>query len=1261
MCSPPALGDPCPSGGLTRQGNTEPLPGLGISNPVHLASGNKYQLEVDLPPNPQAPGLELVRHYNGLARLTGALGSNWSFSYDVQLQRRGSRWYAQQSDGSVQIADHVSRQGKGFLWRWRNGRELRFDSRGRLIRIRDGGRKWVDIHRHEATHPLAGKIHRIQTPDGKELLFEYADVHGQTVVAAVQTPLGRFQYRYEVPPADSGHRTLRLVAVLRPDGMGRIYHYEPTAQSGNPYALTGISLMAHGRPARRLTSWEYDRYSRVTRIHHHGRALSSLDIAYLESGASGRIGHTRVSNRHGNATDIHFLRDADGRYRMLGPDLEYDTAGRLARMGDTALLRTPGGALRGVDVRHTGWPGLHLQYHRPKRQLTWYSASTGSTEQQADASGRPASLRYANGDTLELSYDAQNRPVELVATGGRSKTSHATRLQWRGKSLYRIEHPYERESRRLSESGAVLERSIERPPLFGGPAVRFHEVFHYDAHGHLIRHDLPEGGALVYAWAAGAGSRPRLVKLIWEDAVGRQHVVVDSRRPRPSNPRSSADYAAYPGYRYGNGLELLTLARASPHADALFLSRAGTLLWHQSRRYDDAGRVMRDQHDYPDPVAPFGVTGEDLRFTYDSSSRLKGVRQYYGPVFGGRESLQETGPENNEPSAHAENWWFAWHDDGRLAALKHDGVTDRLQADYDAAGLPRRYGARILHYGPSRRLEQITVGESPGAERVVAEYRHNAFGHRIMKKVGEEIVHFLYWHDRLVAEARSEDADTPPVVTRRYLHVGSTPIGMIDYPRPGSPRLYFVHADLSGAPRMLTDERGDIRWMASYSPLGQAQKTAGDLAFPLRLPGQYEDFETGWHDNLLRTYVPGAGHYLEPDPVGPLPGSDTYGYAAQQPWRYADPSGLLLFAFDGTRYSADTRGNVWKLAQAYGSSAHYHSGPGNSSFLDWDAVVAWRAGRILENQWQSLLTSLELQPRGVTMPIDIVGFSRGAALARHFANRIASHTRDGVFTVQDDIRGQVSACVDLRFMGLFDTVAQFGIGGSHNHLYDFGIDAMWSWVSHAVALHEHRWTFPLTSARQGDAGNVVEAPFVGAHADIGGGLALYDTDTSGAPSSLSAEPPGDTDGRAPASSGKADADAPAMESAPITTEAKDNELAKIALQWMHWQALAATADFDELDASDATISGAQLRDMRSPLWRTIQRGDRSVAGPEGDPWLAYQSDHPRMGAAQREQVEAFIDRLPDWRSSSGDIVGEVDMDGYAKWLDETLGWTPNQG
>ena len=55
--------------------------------------------------------------------------------------------------------------------------------------------------------------------------------------------------------------------------------------------------------------------------------------------------------------------------------------------------------------------------------------------------------------------------------------------------------------------------------------------------------------------------------------------------------------------------------------------------------------------------------------------------------------------------------------------------------------------------------------------------------------------------------------------------------------------------------------------------------------------------------------------------------------------------------------------------------------------------------------------------------IDIVGFSRGAAEAREFANRIMANYQDGYYRYTAD---GVTHCqkVNLRFMGLFDTVLE---------------------------------------------------------------------------------------------------------------------------------------------------------------------------------------------------------------------------------------------
>src|SRR5690606_5713859 len=100
----------------------------------------------------------------------------------------------------------------------------------------------------------------------------------------------------------------------------------------------------------------------------------------------------------------------------------------------------------------------------------------------------------------------------------------------------------------------------------------------------------------------------------------------------------------------------------------------------------------------------------------------------------------------------------------------------------------------------------------------------------------------------------------------------------------------------------------------------------------------------------------------------------------------------------GTRQSPGTQSNIWKISQAYRDGpVFYHPGPGNSMYLDWDAITAGRSAQIIENQWQSLLNTLS-RDGGLNdpIPIDIIGFSRGAALARHFGNLINQHTAAGL-------------------------------------------------------------------------------------------------------------------------------------------------------------------------------------------------------------------------------------------------------------------------
>ncbi|OWT63488.1 phospholipase effector Tle1 domain-containing protein [Candidimonas nitroreducens] len=1253
-CGPTPLGQPCGAGGIaTLPASTEPGINLGAGNPVNLATGNKYQQELDLPPSRLAPRLELRRHYNAQDPRDSALGRGWAWSYDTRLYHAGGRWQVVQADGSriAFIADtdagahgvvpalhaahgRLERRNRLWVWIWPNRQQHYFDRRGRLARIVFPEGDVLRIERHPPAaaglqaRAQAGQISRLVGSRGVALVFHYQIHGGRAYIDRIESPAGMFRYVFEPVPAGTGRR---LREVARPDGMRRRYLYEPQQQAGHARHLTGIQIVAADGRSLRTASWAYDTRGRaVMWAPGQPDAAGRLHIRYVEPATARRPGTTEITDSGGRLTRLRIAR-IGAYYRVLqvdgapcagcpapGTRARYDAQGRLLHINGTDLIRRPSGALAAIRAPGSGWPGLELHYGLWGRRSAWASTLTGAENLRYDQRGRLMQRAYANGDRWAYRHDARNRPSLILHSNAQG--SARTHVSWQGGLPLRIDHPHETEARHYDGLGRLAGHDVARPALGARPAIRYSEAFRYDPAGRLLHHQLPEGGALHYRW----GPRGRLQAIDWVDARGRSRPVIagDPRRP---------------GYRYGNGLELQVRV-AGRRARSLALHHHGTLVWAQHLQYDAAGRIAGERHSVP------SLRHEQAwRYAYDTRSRLVGAQR----------------------AQAATPIWYAWNEDGSLAARGAPGHSIKPAIVRDASGLPLQHDGFRLTYGPQRRLA------SAQRNGLAHRYFHNARGQRIAVRSPAGDIDYFYLDNRLVAEARhgrgpgrpeqeqgqgqerkreqrkaqrqgpvqtqaQEQAQTQAQaqaqaqagysITRRYIYARHALVGFIDYatdPATHAPTasLYAVHSDLLGAPRLVTDAGGRIRWLAEYEPTGSARRIAGDLELDLRLPGQVLDRGTGWHDNLLRTYLPGLGQYLESDPLGPLPGSQALGYAAQQPRRHADPLGLLLFAFDGTRNSPISQTNVWKLSQWYQDGpVFYQSGPGNSAAFDWDAITAHSAGQILENQWDFLLVELAdaaaSGKRNETIPIDIIGFSRGAAMARHFGNMIAQQVSDGLFSYQDTDLGLVTACVDLRFMGLFDTVAQFGLDGVANQLYDLSISAAWQWVAHAVALQEYRWMFPLTSVAGAPGGNAVEAPFIGAHSDIGGGLAIDENDNY----------------------------------------ATRGDLSDVALNWMLWQARAALVRFDTPPSADRRITEPILHDQRSSIVRTLYDGDRAVQTAAGTTQYARQDEHPDLGRERREATEQFIARLEGWHASGSDEVGTVDMAGYALWLQQELGW-----
>jgi len=119
--------------------------------------------------------------------------------------------------------------------------------------------------------------------------------------------------------------------------------------------------------------------------------------------------------------------------------------------------------------------------------------------------------------------------------------------------------------------------------------------------------------------------------------------------------------------------------------------------------------------------------------------------------------------------------------------------------------------------------------------------------------------------------------------------------------------------------------------------------------------------------------------------------------------------------------------------------------------------------------------------------VDAFGFSRGAAAARHFVHVVLNG--DKPLQPQIEARGHTVEQLEVNFVGLFDTVASYGIKHS-NDTAELNLDAIQAAkkVVQLAAAEEHRKKFRLTDISSAvGAGIGTELYLPGVHSDIGGG------------------------------------------------------------------------------------------------------------------------------------------------------------------------------
>ncbi|NOT46091.1 MAG: DUF2235 domain-containing protein [Acidobacteria bacterium] len=198
---------------------------------------------------------------------------------------------------------------------------------------------------------------------------------------------------------------------------------------------------------------------------------------------------------------------------------------------------------------------------------------------------------------------------------------------------------------------------------------------------------------------------------------------------------------------------------------------------------------------------------------------------------------------------------------------------------------------------------------------------------------------------------------------------------------------------------------------------------------------------------------------------------------------------MALYAFDGTwnlhRKDTSKDTNVVWFRNAYQGTQIYQAGVG-TRLGALGRVLGGITGAGGHTRVARAREALRLNFDAGDRVIDIVGFSRGAALALHFANSIAT---------QDVPGHRRSAGASIRFLGLWDTVPSFGVPGNAVNIgWNLGLPDNVVACYHAMSLEERRPAFPLhrPDARVQHAqqkGRLFEVWFRGVHSDVGGGNA----------------------------------------------------------------------------------------------------------------------------------------------------------------------------
>ena len=297
-----------------------------------------------------------------------------------------------------------------------------------------------------------------------------------------------------------------------------------------------------------------------------------------------------------------------------------------------------------------------------------------------------------------------------------------------------------------------------------------------------------------------------------------------------------------------------------------------------SQQYDHAGNVTAQN---------YRAAADSLKaatYTYDSLHRLTGF------------SLDGSSRRS-----------YRYDRSGNITRVVTGGST--LSYNYSAASTPNRLDSTTGTGGMTFAYNRNGWMTAMGDASLTYDYRGLATGHgnarylmdpdqrRVKKTIGTAVTYYLRGADGSVLAEYTDQTQSA-----RYVYAGGRRIARVE----GSGIKRYYLADHLGSTRSLVDEEGAVTAAYDYWPYGKILATSGMEATHFRFTRHERDPESGLDYMPARSYAYDTGRFLRPDPMqDEYPGISPYAYAANNPLKYVDPDGRIVFpAVFGLLYAA---------------------------------------------------------------------------------------------------------------------------------------------------------------------------------------------------------------------------------------------------------------------------------------------------------------------------------------------------------------------